>query len=66
MKAIRVLSLAALALVLTLSYAAADWPMWGGTPSRNMVSGAKGVSIKFDLQAGKDGKVLWQQGLGSL
>lgn len=65
MKAIRVLSLAALALVLTLSYASADWPMWGGTPSRNMVSGEKGVSINFDLKAGKDGNVLWQQGLGS-
>ncbi len=65
MKAIRILSLALLALIATLSYAAADWPMWGGSPSRNMLSAASNVSIDFDLQAGEDGKVVWQQGLGS-
>jgi outer membrane protein assembly factor BamB len=65
MKAIRTLSLATLAMFAILSYAAADWPMWGGTPGRNMVSDAKNVSIDFDLQAGKEGRVLWQQGLGS-
>ena len=39
--------------------------MWGGTPSRNMISDAKNVSIDFDLQGGEEGNVLWQQGLGS-
>ncbi len=27
---------------------AADWPMWGGTPSRNMVSAEKGIAHSFD------------------
>lgn len=42
MKAIRVLSLAALALVLTLSYAAADWPMWGRNAIQKYGVGCKG------------------------
>ncbi len=41
------------------------WPMWGGTPGRNMISAEKNVSLDFDLQKGKEGKVLWTQGLGS-
>lgn len=65
MKAIRILSLATLTMVATLSYATADWPMWGGTPARNMVSDATNVSIDFDLESGVEGKVIWQQGLGS-
>ena len=65
MKAIRILSLAALTMVATLSYASADWPMWGGTPSRNMVSDATNISLDFDIQKGAEGKVLWQKGLGS-
>ena len=27
-----------------------DWPMWGGTPSRNMVSAAKGLPDKWDVK----------------
>lgn len=42
---------------------ASSWPMWGGTPSRNMVSDAKNVSIDFDLQKGTN--VIWQKQLGS-
>lgn len=41
------------------------WPMWGGTPGRNMISAEQNVSLDFDLQKGKEGKVLWTQGLGS-
>ncbi len=40
-----------------------DWPMWGGTPSRNMVSGQGNVSLDFDLQSGKN--VKWVSQLGS-
>ena len=40
-----------------------DWPMWGGTPDRNMVSAMKGVSTDFDLEKGKN--VNWSVGLGS-
>ena len=42
-----------------------DWPMWGGVPGRNMVSGATNISIDFDLQKEQAGNVVWQQGLGS-
>ncbi len=41
------------------------WPMWGGTPSRNMVSPFKGVNLDFDLQKKSDNNVLWTAQLGS-
>jgi outer membrane protein assembly factor BamB len=40
-----------------------DWPMWGGTPSRNMHSSAKNVSLDFDLIKGKN--VVWSMPLGT-
>lgn len=64
MKSIRVFSIIAIAVSLLATAATADWPMWGGTPSRNMVAEGK-VSLFFDLQKGKEGGVLWQQNLGS-
>lgn len=39
------------------------WPMWGGTPSRNMFSPATGVSLDFDLRENKN--VVWSAQLGS-
>ena len=42
---------------------AADWPMWGGTPSRNMVSDEKGLPTTWDLKTGKN--VKWVAELGS-
>jgi hypothetical protein len=27
-----------------------DWPMWGGTPDRNMVSNMKGLPTEWDLK----------------
>jgi outer membrane protein assembly factor BamB len=41
----------------------ADWPMWGGTPSRNMVSPLKGMPTEWDLKTGKN--VKWVADLGS-
>ena len=63
MKAIRILSLSIIVLSITATCVLADWPMWGGTPSRNMISDLGKVSLDFDLQKGTN--VLWQQGLGS-
>lgn len=40
-----------------------DWPMWGGTTSRNMISNLKGLSLDFDLQ--KKTNVAWIAQLGS-
>jgi len=30
-----------------------DWPMWGGTPDRNMVSNMKGLPIDWDVKTKK-------------
>jgi outer membrane protein assembly factor BamB len=40
-----------------------DWPMWGGTPARNMVSLMTGLPIQWDVQSGKN--VKWVASLGS-
>jgi len=41
----------------------ADWPMWGGTPSRNMVSSITGLPTTWDIKTGKN--VKWVAELGS-
>lgn len=40
-----------------------DWPMWGGTPDRNMVSSMKGIPTTWDVKSGKN--VKWVGQLGS-
>ena len=30
-----------------------DWPMWGGTPDRNMVSSMKGLPTDWDVKTKK-------------
>jgi len=35
-----------------------DWPMWGGTPDRNMVSSMKGLPTEWDVAAKKNVKTL--------
>ena len=40
-----------------------DWPMWGGTPDRNMVSSMKGLPTTWDLKTKKN--VKWVAELGS-
>src|ERR1044072_1485621 len=40
-----------------------DWPMWGGTPDRNMVSKAKGLPVSWDVKTKKN--VKWVADLGS-
>jgi outer membrane protein assembly factor BamB len=40
-----------------------DWPMWGGTPDRNMVSNMKGVPADWDIKTKKN--VKWMAELGS-
>ena len=32
----------------------ADWPMWGGSPSRNMVSSMTGAPTEWDVKSGKN------------
>jgi outer membrane protein assembly factor BamB len=40
-----------------------DWPMWGGTPDRNMVSSMKGLPTEWDVKTKKN--VKWVAELGS-
>ena len=40
-----------------------DWPMWGGTPDRNMVSAMKGLPATWDVKTKKN--VKWVADLGS-
>jgi len=55
-----------LTLLLTAGAVAslsADWPMWGGTPARNMVSSMTGAPTEWDVKTGKN--VKWVAELGS-
>ncbi len=40
-----------------------DWPMWGGTPDRNMVSNMTGLPAEWDVKAGTN--IRWVVDLGS-
>jgi outer membrane protein assembly factor BamB len=40
-----------------------DWPMWGGTPDRNMVSSMKGLPTEWDVKTKKN--IKWSAALGS-
>src|SRR3712207_6825442 len=40
-----------------------DWPMWGGTPDRNMVSNMKGIPTTWDVKTKKN--IKWVAALGS-
>jgi outer membrane protein assembly factor BamB len=40
-----------------------DWPMWGGTPDRNMISNMKGLPLDWDVKTKKN--VKWVADLGS-
>ncbi|HEY0431461.1 MAG TPA: hypothetical protein VGC61_06570, partial [Pyrinomonadaceae bacterium] len=40
-----------------------DWPMWGGTPDRNMISNMKGLPVSWDVKEKKN--VKWVAQLGS-
>jgi outer membrane protein assembly factor BamB len=57
------LALAAAAVTIGSAAGAADWPMWGGSPSRNMVSDMKGLPTSWDVKTGKN--VKWVAELGS-
>jgi outer membrane protein assembly factor BamB len=66
MKRTILLSAIALSVSLLLLIASdptgADWPMWGGTPDRNMVSSMKGIPTKWDVATKKNVKWIGQLG----
>jgi hypothetical protein len=59
----RLILSSAIVLAASAAVSATDWPMWGGTPSRNMVSDMKGLPITWDVKTGKN--VKWVAELGS-
>ena len=65
----RIILLSELCLFISLWLAFAsdpgtgDWPMWGGTPERNMVSSMKGIPTSWDIKTNKN--VKWMAQLGS-
>ena len=40
-----------------------SWPMWGGSPDRNMVSDATGLPTTWDVKTGEN--IKWVAALGS-
>lgn len=50
-------------LVLASDPSNGDWPMWGGTPDRNMVSSMKGLPTSWDVKTKKN--IKWVAELGS-
>jgi len=63
MKRAALLCLAVSACLVLASGSGGDWPMWGGTPDRNMVSSMQGVPASWDIQSRKN--VKWVAKLGS-
>jgi len=72
-KRVGILFSAALATVCVLSVSASQqangtkgvtsWPMWGGSPDRNMVSDATGLPTTWDVKTGEN--IKWVAALGS-
>src|ERR1017187_1431571 len=67
MRTVICFSLATLTLAAVVLVAAdpgtGDWPMWGGTADRNMVSAMKGIPTSWDIKTKKN--VKWVAALGS-
>ncbi len=59
---VKALSIAAAALFAGAALAA-DWPMWGGHPDRNMVSTEKGIPTSWDVNDGTN--IKWKAEIGS-
>lgn len=51
-----------MAVPMVAALAAQDWPMWGGTPSRNMASPMTGLPSTWDVTAGTN--IKWTADLG--
>jgi outer membrane protein assembly factor BamB len=49
--------------VLSLPLISQDWPMWGGTPQRNLVSAMKNLPESWDIKSGKN--IKWKQQIGT-
>ena len=59
-RALYILLLSAIAALPLISQ---DWPMWGGTAQRNMVSAMKNLPESWDVQSGKN--IRWKAPIGT-
>jgi outer membrane protein assembly factor BamB len=50
-------------LLFSIPMFSQDWPMWGGTTGRNMVSAVKGIPSTWDIHSKKN--IKWKADLGS-
>ena len=57
------LSVSSLALIARSDPGKGDWPMWGGTADRNLVSAMKGLPTSWDIKTKKN--IKWVAELGS-
>jgi outer membrane protein assembly factor BamB len=57
------IALLVLAGVTSLAMTPQDWPMWGGTPQRNMASAMKGLPETWDAKSGTN--VKWKAQIGT-
>ncbi|MEX2272141.1 MAG: PQQ-binding-like beta-propeller repeat protein [Vicinamibacterales bacterium] len=63
MKRLLLFSLLSLVVTTPTAKGEGDWPMWGGSPDRNMVADATGLPTTWDVKTGKN--VKWVAELGS-
>jgi outer membrane protein assembly factor BamB len=63
MRSRRLLALLALAGMTSLAPSPQDWPMWGGTPQRNMTSAMKDLPESWDAKNGTN--IKWRAQLGT-
>jgi outer membrane protein assembly factor BamB len=61
--AIGLIFVSSLALIARSDPGKGDWPMWGGTPDRNLVSAMKNLPTSWDIKAKKN--IKWVAELGS-
>ena len=59
----RLVLFSAYCLLPTAYCSAADWPMWGRTPQRNMITPEKNAPTDFDFESGKN--IKWKAPVGS-
>ncbi|MBP1623142.1 MAG: outer rane biosis protein BamB, partial [Acidobacteria bacterium] len=59
----RVLIAVLLLMLCVLPLVSQDWPMWGGTPQRNMVSPVKNLPSTWDIKTKQN--IKWKADIGS-
>ena len=56
MKQLLLIALVSLSFTAPAAKGEKDWPMWGGSPDRNMVADVTGAPTTWDVKTGKNVK----------